>query len=205
MPRPSLTPQTFHSLYAQGMVRVAVATPLMHLTEPEANAAITLHLAQQAHEAGVGLVLFPELGLSGYSIDDLLHQAALLEAVETAIGTLLEASASLRPVLLVGAPLRQHGRLYNCAVAIHRGQILGVVPKSYLPNYREFYEARYFTPGTAGGAAPSMMLCGKMCLLGQTCSSRPRIYRISPLASRFARMCGHPSLPRPALPWRGQL
>ena len=158
MTRSVLSPATFHSLYAQGMVRVAVATPLMRLTDPLANAAIYCDMAQAAHEDGIGLLLFPELGLCGYSIDDLLHQSALLEAVEAALDKVVQASRGLLPVLLVGAPLRHGGRLYNCAVAIHRGRILGVVPKAFLPNYREFYERRHFTPGTASGAPDHMTL-----------------------------------------------
>ncbi len=93
------------------------------------------------------LMLFPELGLSAYAIDDLLLQDALLDAVETAIGRLVEASRDLRPVCIVGAPLRRNQRLYNCAVVFARGRILGVVPKSFLPNYREYYENRWFAPG----------------------------------------------------------
>jgi len=92
-------------------------------------------------------MLFPELGLSAYAIDDLLLQDALLARVEADIRGLAQASKSLRPVLIIGAPVRRNGRVYNCAVIIHRGQLLGVVPKSYLPNYREYYEKRWFAPG----------------------------------------------------------
>ena len=92
-------------------------------------------------------MIFPELGLSAYAIDDLLLQDALLDAVERAIDQLVEASRGLFPVLVVGAPLRFEGGLYNTAVVIHRGAILGVVPKTYLPNYREFYEQRHFVSG----------------------------------------------------------
>jgi len=92
-------------------------------------------------------MLFPELGLSAYAIDDLHLQDALLDAVEAAIDRLVEASRDLRPVSIVGAPLRRNNRLYNCAVVFARGRVLGVVPKSFLPNYREYYEARWFAPG----------------------------------------------------------
>ena len=92
-------------------------------------------------------MLFPELGLSAYAIDDLHLQDALLDAVEAAIERLVEASRDLRPVCIVGAPLRRNNRLYNCAVVFARGRVLGVVPKSFLPNYREYYEARWFAPG----------------------------------------------------------
>ncbi|MFV9506665.1 MAG: NAD(+) synthase [Oscillochloridaceae bacterium umkhey_bin13] len=134
----------FHSLYAHGFVRVAVAVPAVRVANPPFNLERTLALARQADQAGAALVLFPELGLSAYSNDDLFHQDALLEATLQALEQLVAHSASLRPLLLVGAPLRHEGRLFNCAVAICGGQILGVVPKSYLPNYREFYEKRQF-------------------------------------------------------------
>jgi NAD+ synthase (glutamine-hydrolysing) len=106
-----------------------------------------LALAQEASDDGAVLALFPELGLSGYSNEDLFHQDALLAATEDALAQVVEGSAKLTPVLLVGAPLRLQGALFNCAVVAHRGQILGVIPKCYLPNYREFYERRQFTPG----------------------------------------------------------
>src|SRR3546814_531282 len=100
-------------------------------------------------DLAVALMVFPELGLSGYSIDDLLLQRALLDDVEARLLELVEASRALRPVMLVGAPLRREGRLYNCAIAVHRGRILGVVPNAHLPNYRDFYEQRWFASGRA--------------------------------------------------------
>jgi NAD+ synthase (glutamine-hydrolysing) len=134
----------FASLYSHGFVRVAAAVPHMQIGEPPFNADRTLALARQAAEDHAALVVFPELGLSGYSIDDLLHQAALLDGVEDAIGRVASESVDLRPVVLLGAPLRHEHGVFNCAVAIHGGRILGVVPKSYLPEYREYYEKRQF-------------------------------------------------------------
>jgi NAD+ synthase (glutamine-hydrolysing) len=134
----------FHSLYAQGFARVGAAVPLVRVAEPDFNAERTLELARRASEAGAALVVFPELGLSGYSIDDLHHQHALLDAVERAVGRVVAGSAGLMPLLVVGAPLRAEGGVFNAAVVIHRGQVLGVVPKSYLPEYREYYEKRQF-------------------------------------------------------------
>ena len=96
---------------------------------------------------GVDLMLFNELGISAYAIDDIFVQDALLDAVEVGIGQLIEASKSLRPVIVVGAPVRRNGRLYNCGVTIANGKVLGVTPKSFLPNYREYYESRWFAPG----------------------------------------------------------
>jgi NAD+ synthase (glutamine-hydrolysing) len=137
----------FYDIHSQGLVRVASCTPRVEVANPTLNGQQTLELAQRGHEQHVDLMLFPELGLSAYAIDDLLLQDALLARVEADIKTLAQASKSLRPVLIVGAPVRRNGRVYNCAVVIHRGQLLGIVPKSFLPNYREYYEKRWFAPG----------------------------------------------------------
>jgi NAD+ synthase (glutamine-hydrolysing) len=128
-------------------VRVAACTPKVLAADPAFNVAETLSLARQGHERGCDLMLFPELGLSGYAIDDLHLQDALLEAVEAGVGEIISASKDLSPVLIVGAPIRRNGRIYNCGLAVSRGRLLGVVPKSYLPNYREYYEKRWFAPG----------------------------------------------------------
>lgn len=138
---------SFYSIYQQGFVRVAACTPKCEVGDPTYNVAETLTLARDGARQGVALMVFPELGLSAYAIDDLLGQSALLQRVEQAIGEVVVASRELSPVLLVGAPLEREGRLYNCAVAVHRGRILGVVPKGHLPNYREFYEKRWFVSG----------------------------------------------------------
>jgi NAD+ synthase (glutamine-hydrolysing) len=144
----------FRSIYRHGLVRVAACTTRCTLVDPAANAAAILDVARACHQRGAALAVFPELGVSGYAISDLLHQSTLLDAVETAIGDIVAASGELLPVLLVGAPLRHAGALYNCALAIHRGRLLGVVPKVHLPNYREFYEPRHFVvgDGMVGGA-----------------------------------------------------
>ena len=141
------TTDRFFSIHRQGLVRTAACTPIVTVADPAANAEATLALAREGHEKGVDLMLFPELGISAYAIDDLHLQDALLDAVEAAVGTLIEASRELSPVLVVGAPVRRNGRLYNCAVAISRGRLLGVAPKSFLPNYREYYEKRWFASG----------------------------------------------------------
>src|ERR1700709_2021084 len=132
----------FHFLYNHGFVRVAACTIRTSLANPAGNAAAILEMAEDCAVKGVGLAIFPELTLSGYSIEDLLLQDVLLDAVEQAVATVLAQSAALGTVLVVGAPLRHEGRLYNTALVIHRGRLLGVVPKSYLPTYREFYERR---------------------------------------------------------------
>ena len=137
----------FTSAYAHGFARVAACTVPVAIADPATNAATVLAEARACHDEGVAVAIFPELCLSGYAIDDLVMQDVLLDAVDEAIGALVEASADLRPVLVVGAPLRKGNRLFNCAVVIHGGVVLGVAPKSYLPTYREFYEARHFASG----------------------------------------------------------
>ncbi|CAN5726752.1 NAD(+) synthase [soil metagenome] len=138
---------SFYSAYRHGFVRVAACTLHTTIGDPAANAQAVLGTARECHDDGVGLAVFPELTLSGYSIDDILLQDTLLEAVETALLDIVAASADLLPVLVVGAPLRYRHRIYNCAVVVHRGAVLGVAPKSYLPTYREFYERRQVAPG----------------------------------------------------------
>lgn len=137
----------FHSLYSHGFVRAAVCIPRGRVADPTFNAEQTIGLARQAHERNAAVALFPELGISAYSNDDLFHQDALLEATTAALVRVRDASRDLSPVLLVGAPLRFEDKLFNCAVVLYRGRVLGVVPKTYLPNYREFYEKRQFASG----------------------------------------------------------
>ncbi|MBV9840779.1 MAG: NAD(+) synthase [Sphingomonadaceae bacterium] len=143
----SLDKDDFFSIHAQGMVRVAAATPRATSGDVPANRDAILDLARAADARQADLVVFPELSLSSYAIDDLLLQDALLDAVEGAAAEIVDASAALSPVLLVGAPVRRNGRLYNCALVIARGKLLGIVPKSFLPNYREYYEKRWFAAG----------------------------------------------------------
>jgi NAD+ synthase (glutamine-hydrolysing) len=137
--------RSFFDLYAQGFVRVAVAIPRVALADPAANADEIARLHAAASAGGAALVLFPELSLSGYSLEDLHQQEALQSAVLEALRRLLGASRSSAALLVVGAPLRLEGRLFNCAVILSGGRILGIAPKSYLPNYREFYEKRQFS------------------------------------------------------------
>ncbi|QOC91400.1 NAD(+) synthase [Micromonospora craniellae] len=137
----------FRSIYQHGFVRVAACTGRTRIAEPTANAEAVLRQARWCAAEGVAVAVFPELGLCGYSIEDLLLQDAVLDEVEAALAHLVAESAELLPVLVVGAPLRHRGRIYNCAVLVHRGRVLGVAPKSYIPNYREFYEARQIGAG----------------------------------------------------------
>ncbi len=137
----------FYNAYSQGFIRVAACTHHAAIADPAANAESVLRLARECHDDGAGLAIFPELTLSGYSIEDILLQDVLLGAVEDALLGIVVASTDLLPVLVVGAPLRYRHRIYNTAVVIHRGVVLGVAPKSYLPTYREFYEHRQLAPG----------------------------------------------------------
>ncbi len=137
----------FFSAYRHGFVRVAACTHHTTLADPATNAESVLRMARDCHDDGVALAVFPELTLSGYSIEDILVQDALLDAVDVALADVVAASRELLPVLVVGAPLRHRNRIYNTAVVIHRGAVLGVVPKSYLPTYREFYERRQLAAG----------------------------------------------------------
>ena len=137
--------ERFYSIYSHGFIRAAVCIPSLRVADPAFNLERTVELARQASAAGVAIALFPELGISAYSNEDLFHQDALLDATRTALAELVEESNNLLPVLLVGAPLQFDAKLFNCAVVIYRGRVLGIVPKSYLPNYREFYEKRQFT------------------------------------------------------------
>lgn len=137
----------FSSAYRHGFARVAACTIPISIADPATNAETVMAAAHRADADAVAVAVFPELCLTGYAIDDLVLQDPVLDAVEAAIARLVAASVDLLPVLVVGAPMRHGNRLYNCAVVIHRGALLGVAPKSYLPTYREFYERRWYAPG----------------------------------------------------------
>ena len=140
-------PRNFHSIYSHGFLRVTVAIPNVRVADCAYNVERALLLARRASESHAAIALFPELCISAYSNEDLFHQDALLDAVRSALSFLIRESRTLSPVLLVGAPLRFEEKLFNCAVVIYRGRVLGIVPKTYIPNYREFYEKRQFTSG----------------------------------------------------------
>jgi NAD+ synthase (glutamine-hydrolysing) len=133
-----------NSLYRHGFARVASAIPAIRVGDVRGNTARTIELAQLADADHTALVVFPELGLVGYSSQDLFHQAALLEAALDGLEQVRTATKELRSLVVVGVPLRVGSTLFNVAAVLHRGEILGLVPKSYLPNYREFYEKRHF-------------------------------------------------------------
>lgn len=137
----------FRSAYAHGYARIASCTVPTSIADPDTNVATVIERVRALHDRGVALAIFPELGLSGYAIEDLHLQDVVLDRVLAAIDTLAAATKDLRPIVVVGAPLRNGNRLYNCAVVVQGGEVLGVAPKSYLPNYREFYEKRHFAAG----------------------------------------------------------
>lgn len=145
----------------RGFVRIGAAVPTCYVGAVDKNADETLALWRRAHDEGCAVVVFPELGLSAYTVRDLFFDTHLLEGVQRALGRLAEASKSLRPLALVGLPLRVGSSLYNVAAAVQGGRVLGLVPKSYLPTYREFEEARWFQPGTAVVAGSTARVLGE--------------------------------------------
>lgn len=150
----------FDNLYSHDFARLAVGVPMCRVADPAFNAAQTIALLKQAAAEGAAVVAFPELGLSAYSCDDLFHQRALLDGCEAALAAVAAATTELPIVAIVGMPLRVEQRLFNCAVVLLRGRVLGVVPKTYLPNYGEFYEARQFASGEEA-TADSVVLLGQ--------------------------------------------
>src|SRR5271155_4176715 len=151
---------SFFSPYHHQFIRVGACVPHVAVTEPRRNADNVMGLLAAGDQARVALMVFPELCLSAYAIDDLLFQDAVLDEVARQVDRLICASRELFPVFVVGAPLRSRGHLYNCGVIIHRGALLGVVPKVFLPNYREFYERRHFNSGE-GVVGRSIAIAGR--------------------------------------------
>jgi NAD+ synthase (glutamine-hydrolysing) len=137
----------FFNLYRHGFARLAVATPRVRVADPQYNLESTVALMREAAREKAIVAVFPELGLSAYTCDDLFHQQALIDGTEEALRDLLRLTGKVPVAALVGLPVAVDGLLYNCAALVCQGKLIGVVPKTYLPNYREFYEGRQFTPG----------------------------------------------------------
>jgi NAD+ synthase (glutamine-hydrolysing) len=152
--------EDFFNLYTHQLIRVGVAVPAVRVADPAFNARQVSDLIAQAAERRAIAVLFPELCLSAYSCEDLFHQGALLDECRGALQQVLEASRAWPVVAVVGVPLAVDQLLYNCAVVLSRGQVLGIVPKTFLPNYREFYERRQFAPGDAA-VRDTVECCGQ--------------------------------------------
>ncbi len=148
----------FFNPYRHGFARVAVAVPNIKVADPAFNAGETIAMLEQAAAQGAVVVAFPELGISAYTCDDLFHQRALLDACEAALGRIAAATAKVAAIAIVGLPLRVDHRLFNCAAVVGNGRVLGVVPKTYLPNYGEFYEARQFQAGDTAVSTTSRLL-----------------------------------------------
>ena len=159
-------PAPFDSPYGHGFVRVAAAVPHVRVGDPAFNSEHTIALAQRAHHEHAAVVIFPELGLAAYSSDGLFHQEALLDGVASALEAVVVASEQLRPVIVVGAPVQAERGLFNAAIVVHRGRILGAIPKSFLPEYREYYEKRQFR-------AARDLVGDELRLLGETAPFTP--------------------------------
>ncbi|MRR16479.1 MAG: NAD(+) synthase [Deltaproteobacteria bacterium] len=141
--------KTFFNLYQQGFIRAAVCIPEVRVADVSFNTQKTIELARKAAHQKAIIAIFPELGITAYSNEDLFHQDALLKSAMNALETVKKATARLNLVIVCGAPVQVDCRLFNCAVIIYHGKILGAAVKSYLPNYREYYEARQFSPASA--------------------------------------------------------
>jgi NAD+ synthase (glutamine-hydrolysing) len=150
----------FLDVRAHGYARVAVCVPEMRVADPAFNADAHLRVLEQVHAEGAHYALCPELGLSAYSCADLFFQETLLVGALAALRRVAEATARWNLIVSVGVPLVVDDLLFNCAVTLHRGRPIAVVPKAYPPNYREFYELRWFHPA-ADARATTMRLLGE--------------------------------------------
>ncbi len=150
----------FFNLYNHGFIRVAACVPELRVADPGFNAEKTIELCRDAAKNNAVLAVLPELGISAYSNEDLFHQDALLKGVLKAVEDIVAATRELKTMLVIGAPLQADSFLFNCAIVIYGGKILGVAVKSYLPNYREYYEARHFKPAS-DALSKTIDICGQ--------------------------------------------
>jgi NAD+ synthase (glutamine-hydrolysing) len=195
---------TFAAIHRHGFVRTAAASPTGSSGDVTFNVEQAIELSREADRRGCDLVVFPELNISSYAVDDLFMQEAFLDAVEMGIARFCGETEGLAPAFVIGAPLRRNGRLYNCALVISRGRILGVVPKSFLPNYREYYEKRWFVSASASEG----LEIGRRPADGAV-RHRPRLRRRGPRRlhlprRRSARITGRRSRPRRSAPSPGR-
>ena len=157
-----------------GFIRLGAATPAIHVADCAANADEICRIAREACEAGVNILCFPELCVTGYTCGDLFLEPVLLKGAEAALCRIMKETAGLPILLAVGVPVEHKHQLYNCAAFILNGNLLGLVPKRNIPNYSEFYEARHFTPGPA---LETIVYCGQEVSLGYdllfTCENFP--------------------------------
>lgn len=148
-----------------GMIRVAAATPLNRVGDTRYNAEQTVSLIRRAHARGASLILFPELSVTAYSCGDLLLSSTLLRGTEQAVQHILDETRELDITAIIGLPVSDGARLYNCAAVLSKGSICGIVPKQNLPNYGEFYEARWFSPASSL-QTDTVTLCGQQVSIG---------------------------------------
>ena len=183
------------SIYDHGFVRVAAVTLPVALADPATNAQRHLEQLRELDDQQVGLAVFPELSLTGYSLEDLVMQEPLLDAAEQALATVVEASRELMPLIVVGAPLRatDRSRVFNCAVTIHRGEILGIHPKQNLATYREFYERRWYAPGDDADGVSVRVLDGEHVLTPHSLITVPDV----PGLKLFVEICEDMWVPVP--------
>ena len=183
------------SIYDHGFVRVAAVTLPVALADPATNAQRHLEQLRELDEQQVGVAVFPELSLTGYSLEDLVMQEPLLDAAEQALATVVEASRDLMPLIVVGAPLRaaDRSRVFNCAVTIHRGEILGIHPKQNLATYREFYERRWYAPGDDADGVSVRVLDGEHVLTPHSLITVPDV----PGLKLFVEICEDMWVPVP--------
>ncbi|RRF90038.1 MAG: NAD(+) synthase, partial [Coriobacteriaceae bacterium] len=133
-----------------GFIKVAARTPMVRVADVDANVeGIVREVRESFSLDGARVIVLPELAVTGYTCEDLFWQDELLNAAEKGVATIAEGTSKVDALVLVGAPVRAGGKLYNCAVALCHGRVLGIVPKAHIPNYNEFYEARHFTAGPA--------------------------------------------------------
>jgi len=160
-----------------GFVKVAAGTPKVRVADCRYNAEQIFELMREADKQGVRVLCLPELCVTGYTCGDLFLQDTLLRGAEEGLSTILQATKSLDLLAAVGLPVRFKNKLYNCAAVIHKGEILGVVPKTYLPNYGEFYEQRWFSSGTS--VDRMLELCGQEVCFGPglrfSCETMPNL------------------------------
>jgi NAD+ synthase (glutamine-hydrolysing) len=179
----------FFNLYRHGFARVAVATPLVRVGDPQYNLEQTVELMREAAREKAVLVVFPELGLSAYTCDDLFHQQALIDSAEDALKEILRKKLPI--AALVGLPVAVDGLLYNCAALAYQGRLVGVVPKTYLPNYREFYEGRQFTAGDSA-TRKEIVLAGQAAPFGTDL-----LFRLAPKFVLHVEICEDLWVPTP--------
>ena len=131
----------------QGFVKVAAVTPKIRVADTGYNAKVICQAIKEAADEGAKVIVLPELCITGYTCGDLFLQEKLLREAKNELINIAKFTADIDAIVFVGLPLAYKGKLYNAAAALNRGKILGIVPKTYLPNYNEFYEARHFTRG----------------------------------------------------------